>query len=33
VEYHRISAGHVTLIVLFPQRMETYKIVTDFLKK
>lgn len=31
VEYHLIPAGHVTLIVLFPVRTETFRIMTDFL--
>jgi polyhydroxyalkanoate synthase subunit PhaC len=30
MEYHKVPAGHVTLIVLFPQRHDTYRIVTEF---
>jgi polyhydroxyalkanoate synthase subunit PhaC len=33
IEYHKIPAGHVTLVVLFPQRHETYRIVTEFFTK
>jgi len=33
VDYHVISAGHVTLVALFPQREETFKLISDFLKK
>ncbi|MDQ7821401.1 MAG: alpha/beta fold hydrolase [Candidatus Eremiobacteraeota bacterium] len=31
VEYHKIDAGHVTLVALFPQREETYGHITTFL--
>lgn len=30
-EYHKIDAGHVTLIALFPQREVTYRLISDFL--
>lgn len=33
VEYHVIPAGHVTLIVLFPEREKTYTLVRDFFSK
>lgn len=33
VDYHVISAGHVTLVALFPQREETFKLISTFLKK
>ncbi len=31
VDYRVISAGHVTLVALFPQREETYNIISEFL--
>ena len=33
IDYKVISAGHVTLVALFPQREETFKLISDFLKK
>lgn len=30
VQYHVIAAGHVTLVVLFPEREKTYSIVREF---
>jgi polyhydroxyalkanoate synthase len=30
-EYHLIPAGHVTLVVLFPQRFETFRIMSEFI--
>ncbi|MEQ8171804.1 MAG: alpha/beta fold hydrolase [Candidatus Eremiobacterota bacterium] len=31
VDYHVISAGHVTLVALFPQREETFRLISTFL--
>ncbi len=33
VESHTIDAGHVTLVALFPQRMETYELMGEFLTR
>lgn len=33
VDYHVISAGHVTLVALFPQREETFKLISKFLSE
>ncbi len=30
VSYHVIPAGHVTLVVLFPEREITLKLISDF---
>lgn len=32
VSYHVVQAGHVTLVAVFPQRLETFKLITDFLE-
>jgi len=31
VEYHLVPAGHVTIVVLFPVRTDTYRLITDFI--
>ncbi len=33
VDYHLMQTGHVTLVVLFPERLKTYELMTNFLKK
>ncbi|MCE1246275.1 MAG: alpha/beta fold hydrolase [Firmicutes bacterium] len=32
-EYHVIPAGHVTLVTIFPQRFETFRVMTEFILK
>lgn len=32
VQYHLMQTGHVTLVVLFPDRVKTYQFMTDFLQ-